>query len=63
MTKENENLKICLKHFEIAFTKVKPSVTPQDRIRYERVHSNIKQGMGAVQALQEAATFVKIRQS
>jgi len=43
------------RHFEAAFAKVRPSVAPEDRLRYERVHRHIKAGLGAVQALREAA--------
>lgn len=47
-----DNKTIMARHFEVAFTKVKSSVTLTDRLRYEKVHKYIKQGMGAVQALQ-----------
>ena len=42
---------ICARHFEEAFSRVRPSVSPFDRERYERVHQYIKQGMGAIEAL------------
>jgi len=43
------------RHFEAAFAKVRPSVAPEDRLRYERVHRHIKAGLWAMQALREAA--------
>ncbi len=42
------------RHFEEAFTKVRPSVALEDRRRYEKVHELIKSGMGPVQALAAA---------
>jgi ribosome biogenesis ATPase len=48
---------ISSRHFEMALTKVRPSVAPVDRMRYERVHQYIKEGMGAIQALTAAAAF------
>ena len=42
---------ICARHFKEAFSRVRPSVSPFDRERYERVHQYIKQGMGAIEAL------------
>lgn len=43
--------KICARHFEMALSKVKPSVSPQDRIRYEKVRYYLKQGLSAIEAL------------
>lgn len=43
--------KICARHFEMALSKVKPSVSPQDRIRYEKVRFYLKQGLSAIEAL------------
>jgi hypothetical protein len=48
---------ISSRHFETALSKVRPSVAPVDRMRYERVHQYIKEGMGAIQALTAAAAF------
>lgn len=42
---------ISARHFQDAFSRVRPSVSPFDRERYERVHQYIKQGMGAIEAL------------
>lgn len=42
------------RHFEEAFTRVRPSVSLEDRKRYEKVHEYIKAGMGPVQALAAA---------
>eukprot|EP01035_Chromulina_nebulosa_P019028 gene19028-24848_t len=52
---------ICSRHFESAFTKVRSSVSIQDRKRYERVHQNIKSGMGAIQALSEASKYISTK--
>jgi hypothetical protein len=48
---------VCIggRHFEAALRKVRPSVTMKDRLRYEMVHKFIRNGMGAVQALNAAA--------
>lgn len=43
--------KICARHFEMALSKVKPSVSPQDRVRYEKVRYYLKQGLSAIEAL------------
>lgn len=50
---------ICSRHFEAAFLKVRPSVSAQDRLRYEKVHSFVRQGMGAIEALRAAASEVR----
>ena len=47
----NNELQIYLRHIEIAFTKVKPSVSNDDQIRYNNIHKCIKEGMSAIQAL------------
>lgn len=46
---------IKARHFEAAFNRVHPSVAEKDRIRYELISSYIKNGMGAIQALQTVA--------
>ena len=48
---DNNELQIYLRHIEIAFTKVKPSVSNDDQIRYNNIHKCIKEGMSAIQAL------------
>eukprot|EP01038_Epipyxis_sp_PR26KG_P006840 gene6840-9364_t len=52
-----EKLVPCItsKHFELAFDRVKPSVSSQDRKRFELVQSYLKSGMSAIQALSKAA--------
>lgn len=45
---------IAARHFEEAFKKVRPSVSMQDRLKYEKVHTLIRQGMGAIEALRTA---------
>lgn len=46
------------RHFEAAFNSVKPSVSRKDRERYHLISTYIKEGMGAIQALQTAAAFL-----
>lgn len=46
------------RHFEAAFNSVKPSVSRKDRDRYHLISTYIKEGMGAIQALQTAAAFL-----
>lgn len=46
------------RHFEAAFHSVKPSVSRKDRERYHLISTYIKEGMGAIQALQTAAAFL-----
>jgi ribosome biogenesis ATPase len=46
-----ESLQICSRHIDVAYTKVKPSVSSDDQIRYSKVHQCIKEGMSAIQAL------------
>jgi len=43
---------ILARHFEAALSRVRPSVALEDRQRYGRVHKRIREGMGAIQALQ-----------
>jgi ribosome biogenesis ATPase len=50
---------ICARHFEIAFQNVRPSVAPEQRERYERIQHHIKNGMGAIQAIQQATKSMK----
>lgn len=45
---------ICQRHFESALSIVKPSVTREDRDRFERVQQLLRQGLGALQALKAA---------
>lgn len=49
-------LSIKSRHFEAAFGRVRPSVSARDRKRYELVHSYIKSGLSALQALERAST-------
>lgn len=49
-----DNPSIAARHFESAFLRVKPSVASSDRDRYEKVHRLMKEGMGAIQALNVA---------
>mgnify|MGYP005997112361 FL=1 len=42
---------ILARHFEAALARVRPSVALEDRQRYGRVHQRIREGMGAIQAL------------
>jgi ribosome biogenesis ATPase len=53
--KHEESQTIQGRHFEAAFGKVRASVSSKDRDRYELVNHNILEGMGAIQALNEAA--------
>jgi ribosome biogenesis ATPase len=48
------NKVICARHFELAFSHVRPSVALEDRMRYEKVHELITNGIGAIQALKIA---------
>lgn len=57
---QEERRSIQGKHFEAAFAKVRASVTAKDRRRYELVNGFIKEGMGAIQALQLAAKGASI---
>jgi len=50
------NPSIAARHFEAAFLRVRPSVAAADRARYERVERNLREGMGALQALAVAAS-------
>ena len=43
-------------HFREALSKVHPSVSFQDRLRYRRIHEHIQSGMGAIEALQAVKT-------
>jgi SpoVK/Ycf46/Vps4 family AAA+-type ATPase len=53
---------ISTRHFERAFTKLRPSVTPEDRIRYELVHKFIRDdGLGAIEALKAASAVLEDR--
>lgn len=46
---------ISQRHFEIAFSKVRPSVSPEERARYELVQHFIRdKSMGAIEALRAA---------
>jgi hypothetical protein len=47
---------IMARHFEVAYSKVRPSVALEDRIKHDKVHQYIKDGMGAIEALKKAAT-------
>jgi hypothetical protein len=38
----------------LAFQRVQPSVSVQDRLRYSKVHELIKSGVGAIEALRKA---------
>ncbi len=51
---QNKDTALHPRHFEKAFEKVKPSVSVEDRRRFDRVYHNLKSGMGAIQALREA---------
>jgi ribosome biogenesis ATPase len=42
---------ILARHFEAALARVRPSVALEDRQRHGRVHQRIREGMGAIQAL------------
>eukprot|EP00605_Chrysophyceae_sp_TOSAG23-4_P000055 GSChrysophyteH1.ASY1.ANO1.57.1 assembled CDS len=44
---------ISRRHFDRALDRCRPSVREEDRLRYERVHSLIQSGVGAIQALQK----------
>ena len=44
--------RIAARHFEVALSRVRPSVSEEDRQRYERVHLRLRDGIGAIQALQ-----------
>ena len=49
------NHAISQRHFEVAFSKVRPSVSPEERARYELVQHFIRdKGMGAIEALRAA---------
>ena len=48
------NPKISARHFELAFQRVQPSVSVQERLRYSKVHELIKSGVGAIEALRKA---------
>jgi len=50
---------IYARHFEMAFGRVRASVSSKDRTRYELVNTYIKDGCGAIQALQQAAAAMK----
>eukprot|EP00604_Paraphysomonas_vestita_P000370 CAMPEP_0174826166 /NCGR_PEP_ID=MMETSP1107-20130205/43602_1 /TAXON_ID=36770 /ORGANISM="Paraphysomonas vestita, Strain GFlagA" /LENGTH=332 /DNA_ID=CAMNT_0016058735 /DNA_START=1310 /DNA_END=2308 /DNA_ORIENTATION=- len=53
---------ISSRHFEKAFLKVRPSVSPEDRIRYELVHKLIRDdGLGAIEALKAARVILEER--
>jgi ribosome biogenesis ATPase len=43
--------KIFARHFETALSKVQPSVSAQDRERYQKVHELIRAGVAPIQAL------------
>jgi len=52
-----EHAFISARHFELALERTRPSVAIEDRHRYARVQNNLKDGMGAIEAL-VAATKV-----
>eukprot|EP01031_Cornospumella_fuschlensis_P037077 gene37077-45004_t len=53
---QDECVKIEGRHFERALQKVRPSVAPQDRKRYENVRQYLKEGLSAIEALRKAFT-------
>jgi SpoVK/Ycf46/Vps4 family AAA+-type ATPase len=53
---------ISTRHFERAFTKLRPSVSPEDRMRYDLVHKFIRDdGLGAIEALKAASVVLEDR--
>ena len=55
------NPSIAARHFEAAFLRVRPSVAAADRARYERVERNLREGMGALQALAVAVLILVVQ--
>lgn len=55
---------ISARHFERAFQKVRPSVSPEDRMRYDLVHKFIREdGLGAIEALKAVSVVLEERSS
>lgn len=53
---------ISSRHFERAFQKVRPSVSPEDRMRYDLVHKFIREdGLGAIEALKAVSVVLEER--
>jgi SpoVK/Ycf46/Vps4 family AAA+-type ATPase len=53
---------ISSRHFERAFQKVRPSVSPEDRMRYDLVHKFIREdGLGAIEALKAVSAVLEDR--
>jgi len=59
MEVEEEMVQISCRHFEIAFSKVRPSVATKDKKRYDIVEKLMKDGVGAIQALSKASAMMK----
>ena len=47
-------LKLCHRHFEAAFKKVRASVTKKDRIRYDLIQKFLNEGNSAVESIRAA---------
>ena len=55
---------ISSRHFERAFQKVRPSVSPEDRLRYDLVHKFIREdGLGAIEALKAVSAALENREA
>lgn len=51
---------ISRRHFEVALCTVRPSVSQEDKLRYDKVHELVKSGVGAIQALRIARNMYPI---
>eukprot|EP00981_Chlorochromonas_danica_P013765 scaffold6852_cov215-Ochromonas_danica.AAC.2 len=50
----DEKVYILGRHFEAAFARIRPSVSPEDRKKYELVRQLLKEGLSAIEALRRA---------
>lgn len=46
---------ISMRHFEVALNTVRPSVSTEDKLRYDKVYEFLQGGMSAIQALKAAS--------
>ena len=53
-TNNNQNHLICKRHFEVALSTVRSSVSEEEKLKYDKVNELLKSGVSAVQALKIA---------